>query len=180
MEAIPVPPKKGANPAQHNTKKPASLPKISQLLKKEPVKVEEKKGGVADISNNASGENKSGEFTAEALKSSWDSYKQSHKDDGNNFELVILNKEFELKNGTEIHIELSGDLELDRLNTLKPSLLGYLRTSLKNDNIDIFAEIKQEVATQKAYTNSDKFKVMMEKNPSLAELKDRLGLDPDI
>lgn len=103
-----------------------------------------------------------------------------HKDDGNSFELVILNQEFELKNKTEIHLVLSSDLELDRFKTLKPSILEHLRKSLENSNIDILAEVKHEVGTKKAYTNSDKFKVMMEKNPSLAELKDRLGLDPDI
>ena len=130
--------------------------------------------------SNATAEKKTNEFTLEALKSSWEIYKQSHKDDGNNFELVILNKAFELKNNTEIHLELSGDLELDRLNTLRPSLLEHLRKSLDNYNIDIFAEIKQEIATQKAYTNSEKFEAMTKKNPSLLELKDRLGLDPDI
>lgn len=71
-------------------------------------------------------------------------------------------------------------MELDRLKTLRPSLLEHLRTSLENHKIDISAEVKHEVGSKKAYTNSDKFKVMMEKNPSLIELKDRLGLDPEI
>jgi len=119
-------------------------------------------------------------FTPEALKSAWEEYRQLHKDDGNNFELVILNKEYTILKETEIHLELSSDLELDRLKTLKPSLVEHLRSSLSNYNIDIFEEVKQEVGSNKAYTNSDKFKVMIEKNPALAELKDRLGLDPDI
>ena len=125
-------------------------------------------------------EKKNNTFTIDALKSSWEDYKQLHKDDGNSFELVILNQEFELKNQTEIHLVLSNNLELDRFKTLKPSILGHLRKSLQNDSIDILVTVKHEVDTKKVYTNSDKFKVMMEKNPSLAELKDRLGLDTNI
>jgi len=125
-------------------------------------------------------EKKTNDFTLEALKSSWQEYKQLHKDDGNSFELVILNQDFELKNQTEIHLVLSSDLELDRFKTLRPPLLDHLRKSLENHAIDITAEVKHEVGTKKAYTNSDKFKVMIKKNPALAELKDRLGLDPDI
>ncbi len=149
------------------------------MLKEEPTKTEVQKEEEVEVLNSTV-EKKTKEFTLEALKSAWDEYKQSHKDDGNSFELVILSKEFELKNKTEIHIALSSDLELDRIKMLRTTLLAHLRKSLKNYAIDIFAVVKQEVGTKKAYTNSDKFRVMMEKNPSLVELKDRLGLDPDI
>jgi DNA polymerase-3 subunit gamma/tau len=94
--------------------------------------------------------------------------------------MVILNQDFELKNKTEIHLVLASDLELDRFKSLRPPLLDHLRRSLENHSIEITAEVRHEVGTKKAYTNSDKFKVMIDKNPALAELKDRLGLDPDV
>ena len=175
-----VPDKESVNTMRYRPKKLVSLPKINELLKGDPVKIDEKKEEETSVSISTPIEKKANDFTVEALKSSWENYKQSHKDNENNFELVILNKEFELKNKSEIHLILSSDLELDRLKTLKHSLLAHLRNSLENDAIDIFAEVKQETGAKKAYTSADKFKVMMDKNPNLVELKNRLGLDPDI
>ena len=101
------------------------------------------------------------------------------KEKGNDLVLVTLKKEIALQNETEVHLALANHLEIDALNSVKQELTAYLRDKLKNDYIDVIADVNEEKVEKKAYTNADKFEKMMEKQPLLRELKDRLGLDPD-
>ena len=56
-------------------------------------------------------------------------------------------------------------------------LIGFLRSALKNDHINLKKEVRKEAAQQKLYTSSDKYEYLVKKNPKLKDLKDKLGLD---
>ncbi|MEO6849876.1 MAG: DNA polymerase III subunit gamma/tau, partial [Mucilaginibacter sp.] len=61
----------------------------------------------------------------------------------------------------------------------KANLLNYLRTSLRNFDIDIQTRVDEIKANKRPYTASEKFQHMAAKNPQLAELKRRFNLDFD-
>ena len=57
--------------------------------------------------------------------------------------------------------------------------MDYLRTSLKNDFIELTTDITEDIKRDIPYTPKDKFLKMKEENPSLKILQQKLGLDPD-
>ena len=59
----------------------------------------------------------------------------------------------------------------------KPYLLNFLRTSLKNFDIEIQTRIDEIQAVKRLYSAQDKYAHMATKNPELAELKKRFNLE---
>jgi DNA polymerase-3 subunit gamma/tau len=78
-----------------------------------------------------------------------------------------------------ITIHLNNAIEEPLLQSIKIDLITYLRERLKNNNLQLTAQLKEVTSTRMAYTNKEKFEAMMEKNPLLAQLKEKFGLDPD-
>jgi DNA polymerase-3 subunit gamma/tau len=62
----------------------------------------------------------------------------------------------------------------------KSNLFTFLKTQLKNAalTLDVYW-LKEDETVSKAFTATDKFKLMMDQNPSLAELKRLFDLDLD-
>jgi len=65
------------------------------------------------------------------------------------------------------------------LINIKSELAGFLREKLKNSTIVVVGELKEQEDRKVIYTNREKFDYLVNKNPMLKELKDRLGLDTD-
>ncbi|GAB2984490.1 DNA polymerase III subunit gamma/tau [Mucilaginibacter puniceus] len=61
----------------------------------------------------------------------------------------------------------------------KPVLLNYLRSTLKNFDIDVITRIEESTVVKRPYTSQEKFNHMAAKNPQLLELKKRFNLDFD-
>lgn len=61
----------------------------------------------------------------------------------------------------------------------KPNLMNFLRSTLKNFNIDIQTRIEELSTSRKPYSPVEKFQFMAAKNPGLAELKKRFNLEID-
>lgn len=61
----------------------------------------------------------------------------------------------------------------------KPVLLNYLRSTLKNFDIDVVTRIEESKVVKRPYTSQEKFNHMAAKNPQLLELKKRFNLDFD-
>jgi DNA polymerase-3 subunit gamma/tau len=57
--------------------------------------------------------------------------------------------------------------------------MNFLRTKLRNFDIDIQTRIDEIVHTKKPYTVVEKYHYMAQKNPFLAELRNRFNLDID-
>jgi len=63
---------------------------------------------------------------------------------------------------------------------MRIELGSFLREKLGNNLITVSSEMKVvEDDKKKLYTNRDKLDFLMDKNPLLKEMKDRLGLDTD-
>ena len=55
-------------------------------------------------------------------------------------------------------------------------VMDIVRDRLKNDNLRLQVEVGDYTKTTRAYTSSEKYKVLVEMNPHVAELKSRLNL----
>jgi len=61
----------------------------------------------------------------------------------------------------------------------KPNILNFLRSKLKNFNIEIQTRTEEQSGLRKPYTPLEKFQFMAAKNPELAELRKRFNLEID-
>lgn len=61
----------------------------------------------------------------------------------------------------------------------KPNIMNYLRSELKNFNIEIQTRTEEQSGSRKPYSPVEKFQFMAAKNPELAELKKRFNLEID-
>ncbi len=117
------------------------------------------------------------DFTQEDLVRQWNNY----------YNLKIKNKEFNIasllkisipkKSENKILYSVVSDINKKELNIEIPKLLEYIRKSLKNDFIEI--QIDSNISPKKniIYTPSEKFEKLVELNPSLQILKNKLDLD---
>lgn len=93
-------------------------------------------------------------------------------------EYHLLTQEIEVKNNLVI-VHLHNPVQETLLATLKSDLLAFLREKLNNSAIQLMGELKTHNEKKVLYTNRDKFDHLVEKNPTLKDLKERLGLDTD-
>ncbi len=91
-------------------------------------------------------------------------------------EAIVLNRN-PLKNGNGISLTLSSALEIEILERFETDLVGHLRGELQNDLIKIDKVVEEIKEGRKLYTSKDKYDYLVEQNPSIKELKERLGLD---
>ena len=76
-------------------------------------------------------------------------------------------------------IQMPNPWQLAQIRKVMPELARQLRAALHNDRLHIQlvqAEFTQE---QMAFTAEEKYKLMVEQNPALAQLKERLDLSID-
>jgi hypothetical protein len=104
------------------------------------------------------------------------SYKEQHK----NLETTILKQPVELT-GDMITFKLSGEIQQDIFQKIKPDILQLLRRKLNNYSIQLDSMIVEEVIDEnkKLYTSTDKLHYLKEKSPALVELQKRFGLETD-
>ncbi|HOX83292.1 MAG TPA: hypothetical protein PLS08_09690 [Chryseolinea sp.] len=90
----------------------------------------------------------------------------------------MLSQPIELKE-TQVVVHLLNPVQETMLTGLKSELTTYLREKLKNNSINLTGELREMDQKKMKYTDRDKFDFLLEKNPLLKEMKDRLGLDTD-
>ena len=90
----------------------------------------------------------------------------------------MLSQPYQLQDNV-ITVELLSPVHETMLNNIKVELTGFLRDQLKNNSIQVTGQLYTGEEKKVIYTNREKFDYLVEKNPMLRELKDRLGLDTD-
>lgn len=90
----------------------------------------------------------------------------------------MLSQPYEIREN-QIIIHLLSTVQETLLSNFKSDLIVYLRINLKNNTIQVAGELKESEEKQMLYTPRDKFDYLLEKNPLLKAMRDRLGLDPD-
>lgn len=115
-------------------------------------------------------------LTENQLREAWAEYARLRKDQVAEFHL--LSRQVDL-NGSVVTVALANTIEEPLLQSMMTDLVSYLRNRLSNPTIKIESVMKEVDNKRMAYTNKEKFDLLVEKNPILNELKERLGLDPD-
>jgi len=142
---------------------------LSNLLKVEP-----KKDKPSDVSTPAQLE--SSAFTTEQLHLVWLEFAEQRKK--YQAEYQLLTQPYDIKDN-KLVLYLLSPVQETMLNNFRTELTTFLREKLKNSSILVVGELKESDDKKMMYTSRDKFEYLLEKNPALREMKDRLGLDPD-
>ncbi|MFT4032700.1 MAG: DNA polymerase III subunit gamma/tau [Siphonobacter sp.] len=117
-------------------------------------------------------------YTEEKLHEAWKEFVEQRRQGDSMSEVVTLDRVFTMK-GHVIQLGLDNPVQLELLNDLKTDLLTFLRTTLKNDHIQIHAFVLEQQGNRMPYTQSEKFNFLAKKNPAVHDLKNMLGLDFD-
>ena len=90
----------------------------------------------------------------------------------------MLAQPFDLSEN-QVVVHLLNPVQETMLSGLKSELTTYLRGKLKNNSINVTGELREMDQKKMKYTDRDKFDFLLDKNPLLKEMKERLGLDTD-
>ena len=117
-------------------------------------------------------------FTADQLRDAWVGLATTHKEELRLREL-IENYIPTLVEENMAQIQMPNPWQLSQMRSAMPRLMAELRQKLKNDLLTVqlvLAEYNQE---QMAFTADEKYAVMAQANPVLAQLKENLDLQID-
>ena len=117
-------------------------------------------------------------FTADQLRDAWVGLATTHKEELRLRDL-IENYIPTLVEENTAQIQMPNPWQLSQMRSAMPTLMAELRQKLKNDQLTIqlvLAEYNQE---QMAFTADEKYAVMAQANPVLAQLKESLDLQID-
>jgi DNA polymerase-3 subunit gamma/tau len=116
------------------------------------------------------------DFTPESLHLVWKDFAEQRKKFQAEFQMLM--QPFDLDK-SRIVVHLLNPVQDTMLAGLKSELTTYLREKLKNNSIQVTGELRELDEKKMKYTDRDKFDFLLDKNPLLKEMKDRLGLDTD-
>lgn len=83
----------------------------------------------------------------------------------------------QLQEDNKILVKLENKSQHAEMLERRVELHDFLRKELQNGSLEILMEINKKKKEKKAYTQEEKFKAMVEKNPLLLKLKTRFDLD---
>ena len=176
----PAQPAQPVQPVQTPPKEPApSIPKMPSIniglgkKKEEPISNLQ-----SSISNPLPQEESNRPFTADQLRDAWVGLAAVHKDEPRLRELIesYIPK---LIDEQTAEIQMPNPWQMNQMRKAMPELARQLRETLHNNTLHIQlvqAEFTQE---QMAYTAEEKYAVMAEQNPAIAQLKEKLDLQID-
>lgn len=93
-------------------------------------------------------------------------------------EYQLLKRPWTLQDN-QVVITLSNPIEEPLLNNMRTSLIAFLRDKLSHSSIMVTSVLQEVESKRQLYTNKEKFDYLLAKNPQLAVLKERFGLDPE-
>ena len=77
---------------------------------------------------------------------------------------------------TMFHITVDNQLQKKEFAKFGKALMDRVRDALQNDYIQLRVEVAEYVATQVAYTSTEKYKILNQLNPHLEEMRQRMNL----
>lgn len=114
-------------------------------------------------------------FSSEDLKIKWDDFLIGLSDRPNL--KSTLSTLPEIEDDCKLILEIENSVQEDLINSIKPDLVTWLRKELRNSNIQLITKISEKIKSSIIYSDSEKFEVMIQKNPSLGLLRQKFNLD---
>lgn len=116
------------------------------------------------------------DFDQETLIKYWEQYVYSIKSSDLDIFSSLISYQPILKENFQIEIVFGSALQISEFQQRKQVILDFLRKKLNNYHLNITEILDVKVVKEIAVTPNDKFKKLLEKNPLLAELKNKLDL----
>ena len=196
LASIPEPVKAEEPKVEIVTPAPADAPTASRVSLPRPssIKIEPPKPNavaslipsLTDLSRIAKGEEEkepqylSGDekepFTEEAFLAHWKIYTEKAKENDKIHLFTLMTNE-PMINGTEITVLVENLALESTLQEEKIDLLNYLRSALRNYDLQIVSKKAENTHKTRIYTNKDKYAHMLAINPKLEEMRQRFNLD---
>ena len=119
-------------------------------------------------------------LTQELLDQAIFSIQELFRTENKNLELTVLDQEISLQK-SEIILQVSGSIQEDIAQKMKPELVGLVRkfTGATSFTISVVQQEEQVDEKGKLYTSTDKLKFLREKHPALMELQRKFDLGVD-
>tara|TARA_Y100001972_G_C7608883_1_gene305184 strand:- start:467 stop:814 length:348 start_codon:yes stop_codon:yes gene_type:complete len=112
------------------------------------------------------------------LQQVWLAYKKESEEKGvSDTEMLVLNRTVTKTGEHDVLIQLASSLEISILERQEQGIVQYFRKHLKNSLIQLQKAVSEQEKSKKLYTSKEKYDYMVEQNPALKDLKERLGLD---
>ena len=111
------------------------------------------------------------------LKSKWEQYANNLPFEQVAMAKKMLNTQIDLLDETKIEIKVDNTLAANDFQTFLPDIKQYLQKALHNDMLDIAITINESKEQQKAFTKTERFQEMAEKNHTLLDLKNEFALE---
>ena len=89
----------------------------------------------------------------------------------------MQNMRLTLLNATTFEAVVDNPIVAKDFNALAPAIQDYLRTRLKNSKVTMSVRVSAPEEKVRAYSRTEQFQLMMEKNKALKELQDEFGLE---
>ncbi|MCC8408711.1 DNA polymerase III subunit gamma/tau [Mucilaginibacter sp. UR6-1] len=158
-------------PNLHSPSTSIKIPSLSNLSALDDVAVEEEDPYLK-------GEDKEA-FTPDQFVHYWNLYGERVKSEGKKILSTIFTGKPVMMNPVLYEIVIETKVQEASLRDERPFLLNYLRSNLKNFDLDIITRIDEVQANRKPYGAKEIFQYMAAKNPQLVELKNKLNLEID-
>ena len=117
-------------------------------------------------------------FTADQLRDAWVGLAAIHSDEPR-LKQLIESYIPRLIDEQTAEIQMPNPWQMDQMRKAMPQLARQLRETLHNSQLHIQLVQAEYTQEQMAFTAEEKYKVMVEQNPALAQLKERLNLQID-
>ena len=117
-------------------------------------------------------------FTADQLRDAWVGLAAIHTDEPR-LKQLIESYIPRLIDEQTAEIQMPNPWQMDQMRKAMPQLARQLRETLHNSRLHIQLVQAEYTQEQMAFTAEEKYKVMVEQNPALALLKERLNLQID-
>lgn len=172
----PSSPSSFSSPSTHSAPSSPSMPKMPKISLGLGVKKEQP--AQPSQAPEASKQEENRPFTADQLRGAWVGLAATHADE---LRLKQLMETYtpSLISGTSAQIKMPNPWQMKELQKAMPSLLKQLRATLHNDLLDIQVIQEEFNQEQMAFTAEEKYALMAEQNPALAQMKELLDLQID-
>ena len=116
-------------------------------------------------------------FSQEELTLVWNKYAEHLKGRGDFILASILNIDEPLLKGTNIHLRFPNASMKEDLEKNKGQILEFIKRELQNYLIDFEITVDKSTTKKYVYTDQDKFKKLVDKNPAVDLLRRTFDLD---
>ncbi|HCS88292.1 MAG TPA: DNA polymerase III subunit gamma/tau [Bacteroidales bacterium] len=88
---------------------------------------------------------------------------------------MLLNARYRVQN-TTVSVALANQLQAEEFETWKPKIVACLADALNNDAISLQIHVEEQTATGAAFTATEKYRHLVERNQELDNLRNMLGM----